>query len=138
MKQRWIILSVILVNFVFSAPKDSTHKDPKTAFWFSLIPGMGQLYNGKFIKSAMVLGFEIAAYTSWVENKNIYNNYDQGNYSGRKYRYLEKRNKYAWWIGFIYVYGMIDAIVDTHLDKFDLLMDSPLDSNQKGNENDAE
>ena len=39
---------------------------------------------------------------------------------------LKKRNKFAWWIGIIYVYSMIDAVVDAHLYSFDQLMDSPL------------
>jgi hypothetical protein len=47
---------------------------------------------------------------------------------------LEKRNKFAWWMGIIYVYAMIDAIVDAHLHSFDDLMESPLDQeNSKGN-----
>ena len=37
-------------------------------------------------------------------------------------------------MGIIYVYAMIDAIVDAHLHSFDDLMESPLDQeNSKGN-----
>ena len=39
-----------------------------------------------------------------------------------KHRYLEKRNKFAWWVVFIYVYGMIDAVVDAHLNSFNRVM----------------
>jgi hypothetical protein len=39
-----------------------------------------------------------------------------------KHRYLEKRNKFAWWVVFIYVYGMIDAVVDAHLNSFNSVM----------------
>ena len=47
--------------------------------------------------------------------------------------YLEKRNKFAWWMGIIYIYAMIDAIVDAHLHSFDGLMESPLEKeNSKG------
>jgi hypothetical protein len=112
-------------------------KDPKKAFYFSLIPGMGQVYNGKLLKSAIVIGLEIAAYNAWNENKDFYNNF-KDTYPLPKHRYLEKRNKYAWWIGFIYVYGMIDAVVDAHLYQFENLMESQLESEKKGKNKDAE
>ena len=55
-----------------------------------------------------------------------YNNFESGNYQLSRQRYLEKRNKYAWWIGIIYVYAMIDAVVDAHLHSFNDLMESPI------------
>ena len=102
-------------------------KDPKKAFYFSLIPGMGQVYNGKLLKSAIVIGLEIAAYNACLNNLDIYNNYENGNFPLKKHRYLEKRNKYTWWVGIIYVYAMIDAVVDAHLHTFDHVMDSSLE-----------
>ena len=102
------------------------NKNPKKAFIFSLVPGMGQAYNGRWIKSALVIGLEISSYLSWKENLYRYNQYDNNNFPLRKYRYLEKRNKYAWWMGIIYIYSMIDAVVDSHLHSFDDLMDSPI------------
>lgn len=138
MTKHWIISFFILVNLIYASPEIDNPKDPKTAFWFSLVPGMGQAYNGKWIKSALFIGLEIAAYESWKENKFIYNNHEQGNYPKSKYRYLEMRNKYAWWIGFIYVFGMIDAIVDAHLQEFEILMDSPIERQKKEDKNNAE
>ena len=88
---------------------------------------MGQVYNGKLLKSAIVIGLEIAVYNACLSNLDIYNNYENGNYPLKKHRYLEKRNKYAWWIGIIYVYAMIDAVVDAHLHTFDHVMDSSLE-----------
>tara|TARA_B100000700_G_C14468459_1_gene589502 strand:+ start:143 stop:517 length:375 start_codon:yes stop_codon:yes gene_type:complete len=102
------------------------NKNPKKAFIFSLVPGMGQAYNGRWIKSALVIGLEISSFLSWKENLYRYNQYDNNNFPLRKYRYLEKRNKYAWWMGIIYIYSMIDAVVDSHLHSFDDLMDSPI------------
>ena len=113
-------------------------KDPKKAFYFSLIPGMGQVYNGKLLKSAIVIGLEISAYNACLNNLDIYNNYENGNYPLKKHRYLEKRNKYTWWIGIIYVYAMIDAVVDAHLYKFDHVMDSSLANGKKEEIIDAE
>ena len=132
------ILFVFLIGLSYGQDlKKERIKDPKKAFYFSLIPGMGQVYNGKLLKSAIVIGLEIAAYNACLNNLDIYNNYENGNYPLRKHRYLEKRNKYTWWIGIIYVYAMIDAVVDAHLYKFDHIMDSSLDNGKKEEKIDA-
>ena len=54
----------------------------------------------------------------------------------RKHRYLEKRNKYAWWLAIIYIYGMIDSIVDANLSEFNQLMDEKISNptNEDNNE----
>ena len=133
------ILFVFLIGLSYGQDlKKERIKDPKKAFYFSLIPGMGQVYNGKLLKSAIVIGLEIAAYNACLNNLDIYNNYDNGNYPLRKHRYLEKRNKYTWWVGIIYVYAMIDAVVDAHLYKFDHVMDSSLENGKKEEIIDAE
>ena len=133
------ILFILLIGLAYGQDsKKEQIKDPKKAFYFSLIPGMGQVYNGKLFKSAIVIGLEIAAYNSCLNNLDIYNNYDDGTYPLRKHRYLEKRNKYAWWIGIIYVYAMIDAVVDAHLHTFDHLMDSSIENGKKEEIIDAE
>ena len=104
-----------------------TIKSPKKAFALSLVPGLGQVYNGKWIKSALIIGLEVSSFMAWRLNLDRYNNYDSNNFPLRKYRYLEKRNKYAWWMGIIYVYSMIDAVVDSHLHSFDHLMNKPIE-----------
>ena len=133
---RYGIAIVLLISTMF-ALQDTIkvkRKDSKKAFIYSLFPGMGQAYNGKWIKSALVIGLEASAYISWQENLKKYRNYDSNDYPLNRHRYLEKRNKFAWWMGIIYVYAMIDAIVDAHLHSFDDLMESPLDQeNSKGN-----
>ena len=124
---RFFIVSLFF--FIMLKAEDTTsvrNKNPKKAFIFSLVPGMGQAYNGRWIKSALVIGLEISSFLSWKENLYRYNQYDNNNFPLRKYRYLEKRNKYAWWMGIIYIYSMIDAVVDSHLHSFDDLMDSPI------------
>ena len=134
-----LILFVFLIGLSYGQDlKKERIKDPKKAFYFSLIPGMGQVYNGKLLKSAIVIGLEIAAYNACLNNLDIYNNYENGNYPLRKHRYLEKRNKYTWWVGIIYVYAMIDAVVDAHLYKFDHIMDRSLENGKKDEIIDAE
>ena len=101
---RYIIIIWLPFSILF-ASLDSTvnkKKNPKHAFLFSAIPGMGQVYNGKWIKSALVIGLEVSSYISWQDNANKYKRFDQNNYPLSRHRYMEKRNKYAWWIGIIY------------------------------------
>ncbi len=130
------IATFLLISTVFAMPDtvEAKRKDSKKAFIYSLFPGMGQAYNGKWIKSALVIGLEASAYVSWQENLKKYRDYNNNDYPLNRHRYLEKRNKFAWWMGIIYIYAMIDAIVDAHLHSFDDLMESPLgQENSKGN-----
>ena len=139
MRLHFPIILILMIGFVFALPlKEEKLKNSKIAFYWSLVPGLGQAYNGKWIKSALIISCEMAAINYWIINRDIYKDYDNGTYPLSKHRYLEKRNKYAWWIGFIYVYGMIDAVVDAHLHNFDHLMASPLKSEEKGEIIDAE
>ena len=108
-------------------------KSPKNAALSSIIPGGGQLYNGKKFKAGLILAGEVLAIVNWYNNSQLYSIYDADNdaeYPLPKYRYLEKRNKYVWWIGFIYIYGLIDAIVDAHLHPFEDVMAEELGNNQ--------
>lgn len=123
---RYLVCILFLGVIVANETSELKKKDPKTAFLFSLVPGMGQAYNGKWIKSAVVIGLEVSSFIYWQDNISKYNDYEKDNYPLSRHRYLEKRNKYAWWIGIIYVYAMIDAVVDAHLHSFNDLMESSI------------
>ena len=109
-------------------------KNPRQAFLFSLVPGGGQFYNQKYIKGSIVMGLETLAFFSWLENSKIYKNYDAEEYPLKQNRYLEKRNKYAWWVIFLYFYSMIDAMVDAHLSPFDDIMSTSIED-KRGEKN---
>ena len=84
---------------------DSTRvRDPKIAWKLSFIPGLGQLYNGKYMKA---LGFMTGEYIA-VSNFNKYSNLNR----------IEMRNTYAWWIIGLYVWNLVDSYVDAHLSTF--------------------
>jgi len=108
-------------------------KNPPQAFLFSLVPGGGQFYNKKYVKGSLVMGLETLAFYSWLENSKIYKNYESEEYSLRQNRYLEKRNKYAWWVIFLYFYSMIDAMVDAHLSPFDDIMSTSIEDKRGEN-----
>ena len=137
MLYKCLFLSFFLNVFIAAqvTKTDSTLiKNPKTAFYLSAIPGAGQLYNGKLLKGSLVLALEAAAMYSWFENAEIYRDYDSVDKPLPKNRYLEKRNKYAWWVIFIYFYSMIDAMVDAHLSPFDQVMNTRIEDT-KGESN---
>jgi len=106
------------------------NKSPKKAALSALaFPGGGQLYNGKKLKAGLIISMELYSIINWYVNADLYNNYDEqdnSKFNLPKYRYLEKRNKYVWWIGFVYIYGLIDAIVDAHLHQFDNIMNEDI------------
>ena len=129
----FFFLNVILTAQVTRT--DSTLiKNPKIAFYLSAVPGGGQLYNGKILKGSLVFALESFVMYSWLENAKIYRDYDSINKPLSKNRYLEKRNKYAWWVIFIYFYSMIDAMVDAHLSPFDQIMNTAIEDT-KGESN---
>jgi hypothetical protein len=132
---------LFVICFSFSLLQGEAHPDtstsiksPKKAASSALVfPGGGQLYNGKIIKAGLILAGEVIAIINWHKNSQLYNSYDANNdaeYPLPKHRYLEKRNKSVWWIGFIYIYGLIDAIVDAHLHPFEDVMAEELGNNQ--------
>ena len=84
---------------------DSTKiKIPSVAWKLSLIPGMGQLYNEKYVKSvAFILG---GAYAYHKRSEFVS--------SGQ----IGKRNTYSWWLFGLYVWGILDAYVDAQLSTF--------------------
>ena len=74
-------LILVMMTPLFGNILDSTIiKNPKKAFMASIIPGGGQIYNGRIIKGSTIMGLEIMAIQSWLKNSKIYSNYDSGDY----------------------------------------------------------
>ena len=135
-KKSTVLLPLIILPIFGSSTDSAFIKSPKTAFISSAIPGGGQIYNGKLIKGLTIMTLEVMAIQLWRKNSDIYSDYDSGDYILPKGRYLEKRNKYAWWVVFLYFYSMIDAMVDAHLSPFNEVMDANIDiEEEKGAEN---
>ena len=112
------IIFIIIISFSFGQEIDSTRiKTPKKAALWSMLPGGGQIYNGKYLKAGIIITLESLAIWQSIENGQNYKIDNTNN------AYLTDRNKYAWWAFFIHVYGMLDAVVDRHLEPFDPIMD---------------
>ena len=84
------------------------------------MPGGGQIYNGKYLKAGIIITLESLAIWQSIENGHNY----KGDNSNDLY--LINRNKYAWWAFFVHVYGMLDAIVDRHLEPFNKIMEGDI------------
>jgi len=131
-----IIVIILLTGVCFTQTADSLSvKIPKkAALYGTLFPGGGQLYNENWLKAALILTLEGAAIYQWSVNGDIYKNYESGNYPLSKHRYLEKRNKYAWWVVILYVYGLVDAVVEAHLSPFNDVMNENLEALETNSE----
>ena len=115
------LIVIIFSSFSFGQEIDSTKlKTPKKAALWSILPGGGQIYNGKYLKAGIIITLESLAIWQSIENGH---NYKGDNSSDL---YLTNRNKYAWWAFFVHVYGMLDAIVDRHLEPFNQIMEGDI------------
>jgi len=114
-------------------------KDPSTAGWLSAIPflGLGQIYNGELSKAGMILtaqlnmGYMIFNYNSLVQTSedNIRalsaSNSREGKdpdavdllskWHSKHDEAFRNRNTWAWYAIAMYLYGILDAVVDAHL-----------------------
>ena len=123
------LLICFFISFLFPQKKidfrseSEQLKDPKIAMKRSLIfPGAGQLYNDQKIKGSILIAGELFALWSFNENKKKYDNYNGSESHSLNY-YLRKRNRFAWIAVGLYFYGMLDAVVEAHLDNFDKVVE---------------
>lgn len=94
-----------------------TARDPRKALVSSLIIGGGQAYNRAWLKMIGLIAAEIYVVDRYQLNRDYVIDYKESLPLTRN-RYREKRNKYAWWVVGTYLYAMVDAYVDAHLDSF--------------------
>jgi len=132
-----LFFSIFIFSYLFSQQKvdfrteEEQLKDPKIALNRSLImPGAGQLYNDQKIKGYALMAGEILALWSFNENRKKYNNYDDS-YANSKEYYLRERNRFAWIAIGLYFYGVLDAVVEAHLDNFDEIVEESDPLNNK-------
>ena len=135
------IFAVFIISNLFSQQKvdfrteEEQLKDPKIALKRSLtIPGTGQLYNDQKVKGYALMAGEVLALWSFNDNRKKYNNYEDSD-SNSKDHYLRERNRFAWIAIGLYFYGVLDAVVEAHLDNFDEVVKESDPLNNKGTDN---
>lgn len=112
-----LVFLLFIISISFGQNVDSIDvKSPKKAALWSIFPGGGQIYNGKYLKAGILITIESLAIWQSVENGKKYNVEQDDSY-------LTDRNKYAWWALLAHIYGTLDAVVDSHLEPFNEVMD---------------
>jgi hypothetical protein len=104
------------------------HKSPTVALVSSmLLPGLGQLYNGRRIKTIIAVGtFGYYLSSAWFEQKDAQRSLkrrdalDPDTFEWREedawYQYhKESARDYMWWSGAVWLIAALDAFVDAHL-----------------------
>lgn len=95
-------------------------KNPTGAMLRSIfVPGLGQFYNGKWLKGIVIAGTEFGLITNAIVLNQWANDAET---EDERYFYLDNRNLSFWLLGATILYSMADAYVDAHLYDFD---DSP-------------
>ncbi len=95
------------------------------------VPGWGQYYNHKYVKSAVVFGAEtffiVKAVHWWRKTEDQYNSIQKTDDESEQYRryyiyksYRTNRDDYLWAVGVTVFLSMFDAYVDAHLAGFDV------------------
>jgi hypothetical protein len=109
------------------------HKSTTTAMLFSaVLPGAGQFYNESYWKIPVILGLGGYWGYEWVQMNNELKTYKSkyseslvkfppsGSYQYKNLRdfYRSERDKFAWYLGILYVLNIVDAYVDASLFEF--------------------
>ena len=121
---------LLFTSFIFSQYNDVDtlqSKSPQTAAIRSFVfPGGGQYYNGQPIKGAVLSTFGVASAVLYMDFSEKYKNSEGVSQSDKK-NFLHQRNRYGWWIIIVYIYGLLDAVVEAHLHPFNEVMSEDLE-----------
>ena len=117
-----LIFIFFLCVCIFLSAIEFDKKPMKSAFLSLAIPGGGQFYNEKYLKSGLYFSVEsfIIGLTVYhhVEANRYYDRYkkslNESDYNQYLDYYYDTQNDY-WWLGTCIVLSMIDAYVDAHL-----------------------
>ena len=90
----------------------------------SLIPGYGQLLNGKILKSIIIVSAEFYMISKFNKHRLAFNDLDRSTQSSSYFYHLNNRNKFAWYSFFVYVYSILDSTVDYHIDDLKIIFNS--------------
>lgn len=93
-------------------PVDSLKvKNPRTALILGVIPGLGQIYNGAYLKAGLYCGAFAYYFQLWRQRVTLY----RENPNGTTFR---RRNDAAWMAALVWAMSLLDAYVDAQLSDF--------------------
>ena len=83
----------------------------------ALLPGLGQVYNRKWLKAALVFGTEAAlAGNAVLMNQRMLASESEDEHDFYEYY----RGSFVWWFAGIYLLNILDAYVDAQLSGFNI------------------
>ncbi|MDY6915729.1 MAG: DUF5683 domain-containing protein [Candidatus Cloacimonadota bacterium] len=119
-------ISIFLVILLFVSASAQEKKPLKAAALSVFIPGGGQYYNEKKIKSAVVCGTELffigLTYYQHYKSEDYYDKYEKTldeKYYNKYLDYYYKKQNTAWWLGASIFLSALDSYVDAHLFDFE-------------------
>ena len=119
--------SSVMLDSVKADTADFKRHSPALAMWLSFaIPGGGQFYNRKYLKTLIIGGGEIAIIYSIARYHHRHKKARSDGDTDASDFYKENRNRMSWWLAGIILYSMADAYVDGHLWDFELSRDLSL------------
>lgn len=103
-------------------------KSPMLALGFSAaLPGAGQIYTENYWKVPIIWGVGGYWVYQWIHLNNNYKEFRQkyvedSNEQNLRLRnfYHDERDKFAWFLGALYIVNLIDAYAGAHLYNFDI------------------
>lgn len=100
----------------------------------ALLPGAGQIYTENYWKTPLIWGVCGYWIYEWIQLNNKYKDFRsryQQNQSDQYLRlrdfYRDERDKFAWFLGALYVLNLVDAYAGAHLYDFDVSPELTLD-----------
>ena len=129
-----------LITAIVSNP-DTIFNSQKSVFGATIasaiIPGTGQIYNGSYWKTPVVLGFFYYFGNIVVSQNNLYEQHRDlyiksistnnpfGDLNEKRYRdfYRSQRDEFAWYLFITYFINVLDAYVDSNLSNFEVNSD---------------
>ena len=126
--------SIVIFSLILGQDQEVdslSQKSPKIAALRSfMFPGGGQFYNDQPIKGSILSSAGIASTYLYLDFSNKYRRSDNLDSSIKK-DYLYKRNRYGWWVIIVYIYGLLDAVVEAHLHPFNKVMNENLEASDQ-------
>ena len=96
----------------------------KASLLSAFIPGAGQYYNDRYIKSGLVFGIQVGLILRTVHHNERVNRFRHRSSDYDKQRYIDAydaRQSFIFWIGTSALLSAMDAYVDAHLINFQKL-----------------
>ncbi len=108
----------------------ATKKPLKAAAYSFIVPGGGQFYNQKYIKSGFIFALESSLLGISIHHQlrsdHYYEKYkstENEDYYNKYLDYYYKKQNDLWWLGTVIFLSTIDAFVDAHLFDFEKTKD---------------